>query len=362
MNNRFYKIAILFSIILVSTSHIQAQDKSDSITHFVKNEMQARKIPGLQISIIRSGKIIMLESYGLANVEHNIPVNQQTLFSINSATKAFTGVAIMQLVEDGKLNIEKPISTYLAKLPTDWQNISVRRLLDHTSGIPDYMDTKNGGYIDGLPFSKAWLTVREQPMEFIPGEKTSYNQTNYVLLGQIIEQLSGMKFEDFVRTRQFIPAGMYLTNFGDSRDVIINKAPTYTISKETKGNFIKGQTLERTWEEFPELRATVGINSNAEELGKWIIALQNNKLLKNKNSLDVMWSPQKLNNKSYGSWALGWVAKRNFSPRAVAGIGGSRSWFYIYPDHNLAVVILTNMKSFGPENLASEIAGFIILN
>jgi CubicO group peptidase (beta-lactamase class C family) len=358
MSNRVYKIVLLVSLLLALADIIKAQDKLDSIIHFVKSEMQIRGIPGLQIAIIRSGKITMLESYGLANVEHNVPVNAHTLFSINSATKAFTGVAVMQLVEDGKLDLEQPISTYLNNLPSDWQNIPVRRLLDHTSGIPDFLDVKNGGYIDGLNFNKAWLKIHEQPLEFVPGEKTSYNQTNYVLLGQVVERLSGIKFEEFVRKRQFIPAGMSLTNFGDSRDVIFNKAPTYSHSRETKGNFVKGKTLERMWEEFPELRATAGINTTAEELGKWIIALQSNRLLRENKSLSVMWSPQKLNNMSYGRWALGWVAKRNLAPRAVAGIGGSRSWFYIYPDHDLAVVVLTNLKSDGPENLAPEVAGF----
>ena len=358
MSNRGYKLVLLISLMLASADVIKAQDKLDSIGHFIKSEMQTRGIPGLQLAIIRSGKITMLESYGLANVEHSVSVNAHTLFSVNSATKAFTGVAVMQLVEDGKLDLEQPISTYLDNLPTDWQNIPVRRLLDHTSGIPDFLDVKNGGYIDGLTFNKAWRKIHEQPLEFIPGEKTSYNQTNYVLLGQIVERLSGIKFEEFVRKRQFIPAGMFLTNFGDSRDVIPNKASTYAHSRETKGNFVKGKTLERTWEEFPELRATSGINTTAEELGKWIIALQTNRLLRDNNSLSVMWSPQKLNNKSYGGLALGWVAKRNLAPKAVAGIGGSRSWFYIYPDHALAVVVLTNLKSDGPENLAPEVAGF----
>lgn len=359
MGIRFYKIALVVSMMLTSIAgEIRAQGKLDSIADFIKREMQTRGIPGLQISIVRSGKIAMLDSYGLANVEHNVPVSRQTLFSINSGTKAFTGVAVMQLVEDGKLGLERPISAYLDSLPADWQNIPIYRLLDHTSGIPDFLDIKNGGYIDGLTFSKAWLRIRERPLEFIPGEKTSYNQTNYVLLGQVVERLSGVTFEEFVRDRQFIPAGMSVTNFGDSRDVISNKAPTYAYSRETKRNFVNGKTLERTWEEFPELRATAGINTTAEELGKWIIALQTGRLLKNKNSLNVMWSARKLNNKSDGRWALGWVPKRNLPPKAVASLGGSRSWFFIYPDHDLAVVVLTNLKSNGPENLAPEVAGF----
>lgn len=351
-------IAAICFISLLTTGFTKGQLKTDSIDRFIREEMKARGIPGLQITVIRSGKIEMSAAYGLANVEHNVAVNDKTLFSINSATKAFTGVAIMQLVEEGKLDLEQPISTYIDSLPARWQNIAVWRLLDHTSGIPDFLDFKNGGYIGGLPFEEAWLRIRALPMEFTPGEKTSYNQTNYVLLGQIIEQLSSMKFETFVKEKQFMPAGMRLSNFGDSRDVIPKKAPTYAFSRETKGNFVKGETLERTWEEFPELRATAGINSIAEELAKWIIALQEGRLLKEQSSLDMMWTPRRLTNNAYGGWALGWVAKRNVAPRTVAGIGGSRSWFYVYPDHNLAIIVLTNMKSNGPENLASEVAGF----
>ncbi|GAB2698359.1 serine hydrolase domain-containing protein [Mucilaginibacter koreensis] len=320
--------------------------------------MLTRKIPGLQVAIVRGNSIWLNESFGTANIEHQTPVTPATLFSINSATKAFTGVAIMQLVEDGKLDLTQPISNYLDSLPLSWQNIKVKSLLNHTSGIPDFVNVKNGGYIQGLPYVQAFKAARELPMEFAEGEQTSYNQTNYVLLGQVIEKLSGKRFEVFVKERQFIPAGMTLAGFGDSRDVILNKAPTYTISRVTERNFVKGHTWERTWEEFPELRSTAGINCTATELAQWIIALQSGKLLKSTNTIREMWAPEKLTNGSYGGWALGWVARRNISPRAVAGIGGSRSWFYVYPDQNLAVIVLTNMKSIGPENLASEIAGF----
>jgi CubicO group peptidase (beta-lactamase class C family) len=349
---------LTFTCLAQPQARRKPQTKLDSIAAFVKSEMQTRGIPGLQLAIIRSGKIVLQASYGLANVEHSVPVTPQTLFSINSATKAFTGVAAMQLVEEGKLDLAQPVAKYLDDLPPAWQQIPVRRLLDHTSGLPDFVDVKNGGYRYGLPFDKAWIRIRQEPLEFVPGEKTSYNQTNYVLLGQLIERLSGVRFEQFVRERQFIPAGMTQATFGDSRDVTPNKAPTYAHSKQSKGNFVKGKTLERTWEEFPELRSTAGINTTAADLAKWLMALQTHRLLKKQSSLEALWAPQPLNNKTVGGWALGWTAKRNLSPRAVAGIGGSRSWFYLYPDHDLAVVVLTNMKSDGPENLAPEIAGF----
>lgn len=348
---------ILFALGIVAYTS-RAQNKLDSIRSFIQSEMITRKIPGMQTVIIKVGKIILSEAYGVANIEHNVAVNHQTVFSINSATKSFTAVAIMQLMEDGKIDLFKPLGQYLDSLPQEWANIKIISLLNHTSGIPDFLDTKRGGYVMGLKFGAAWLKIKEMPMEFKEGERTSYNQTNYVLLGQLIEKISGLAFEEFVRRRQFNPAGMLNATFGDSRDIIMNKAPTYSISKKSIQNFVKGQTWERTWEEFPELRATSGINCAADELAKWLIALQAGNLLHSTQVLEQMWTPERLNSGKLGGWALGWVAKRNLAPRAIAGIGGSRSWFYIYPEKGLTVIVLTNMKSIGPENLASEIAGF----
>jgi CubicO group peptidase (beta-lactamase class C family) len=107
---------------------------------YLKSEMQKRKIPGLQIAIVRGGRIVMQGAYGIANLENSVPVTRQTVFSINSATKSFTGVAIMQLVEAGKVDLDAPVSRYLDGLPTAWQTVKIRQLLSHTSGIPNIMD------------------------------------------------------------------------------------------------------------------------------------------------------------------------------------------------------------------------------
>jgi len=361
MDSIYYKlqktVKVLLFLCLMPFYHVSAQSKTDSISSFLKLEMTRRNIPGLQVAIIRNGKLEMLKSFGLANIENRVAVNDSTIFSINSATKAFTGVAIMQLVERGKIDLQAPISRYLDSLPGNWRALKIQQLLTHTSGLPDFIDTRKGGNVEGLPYPEALKAIREYPMEFAAGEKMRYNQTNYVLLGQIIEKLSGKTFEQFIKSRQFDSAGMKKTGFGDSRDVYMDKAPTYRLSKTTEGNFIKGKTLERIWEEFRELRSTAGINSSAAELARWMIALQNGTLLKSQ-SLRMMWEAGKLNNGDYSGWAQGWVARKNTAPRAVAGIGGARSWFYVYPDHNLTVIILTNLSTNQPEDLAPEVAGF----
>lgn len=355
---KLQKTLLIFLFLgIVPFANVAGQSKTDSIASFLQNEMIKRKIPGLQVAIIRNGTIALLRSFGLANIENGVKVNDSTIFSINSATKAFTGVAIMQLVEKGEIDLQAPISKYLDSLPGNWRALKVYQLLTHTSGLPDFVDVRKGGFVGGLKYPEALKAIREYPMEFAAGTQMRYNQTNYVLLGQIIEKLSGKPFEQFVQEQQFDPAGMKKTGFGDSRDVFMNKAPTYKLSRTTEGHFVRGKTLERTWEEFPELHSAAGINSTAGELANWVISLQNGTLLKPQ-SLKTMWEAGKLDNGSYSGWALGWVARRNTAPRAVAGIGGARSWFYVYPDQHLTVIILTNLSTDQPEDLAPEVAGF----
>src|SRR5437762_8667031 len=153
--------------------------QTDSIDVFIQGQMQQRKIPGLQLAIVRHGKIIKTGNYGLANIQDSIPVSNKTVFTINSITKAFTGVAILQLAEAGKLTLDSPISDYLTDLPATWKFVTVQQLLSHISGIPDIVDEEETVLI-APNAEEAWKKVLQLPNEFKPGEKFSYNQTNYL--------------------------------------------------------------------------------------------------------------------------------------------------------------------------------------
>lgn len=350
-------ITLLF-LLFTFTAFAQTQPTAD-IEAYLKGRMEKRKIPGLQVAIIKGGKIVMSGAYGRANVPDNVPVTNRTVFSINSATKTFTGVAIMQLAEEGKLDISAPVSRYLEGLPEKWQTITIRQLLTHVSGLPDILDFSTGGtgklLGDGSEES-AFAAVQKLPMDFTTGEKYRYNQTNYVLLGKIIDKLSGKPFTEFIATRQFAAAGMTAASFGDSRDVIPNKAPSYRFYKAADGKDVLGHAFD----EFPNfLRTAGGINATAEDIARWIIALQSGKLLK-KESLATLWTPGQFNDGSATPWALGWPAISRPEHPAVAGIGGRRSAFYVYPDDDLAVVILTNLSGANPEDFIDEVAGHFI--
>ncbi len=321
---------------------------------YLKSEMQKRKILGLQISIVRGGRIVMQGAYGIANLENSVPVTRQTVFSINSATKSFTGVAIMQLVEAGKVDLDAPVSQYLDGLPTAWQAVKIRQLLSHTSGIPNIMDG-NGTLLVGDDFDGSWAKVQTLPMDFKTGERFSYNQTNYVLIGKIIDKLSGQPFIEFIKEKQFKPAGMTSADWGDFYDVVPNKAKSYRTNQFDNNKFSNHH------ESFPKpIRTGAGINTTAEEVAKWIIALQSGKLLQTA-SLKSLWKSEVSNiNYLLNGYAMGFPTIVRPEHPAVGGVGGGRSAFLVYPDDDLSIIILTNRLGSSPESFIDEVAGFYI--
>ena len=350
---------IFFSFIFLGT--VSAQ--TGTVDAFLKGQMKELRIPGMQVTVVQHGKIALNKSYGMANVQDLVPVNNKSIFAINSCTKVFTGVAIMQLVEEGKIELSAPVSRYLDGLPSDWQPVTIKQLLTHISGLPDILRLFNPtthGIGEFGNEAAVWEKVKAMPMEFPTGEQFRYNQTNYVLLGKIIDKLSGKPFARVFKERQFDIAGMSGTVFGDSRDVIPHFAPTYFYKTSIDGQKLNEEKLTNNYSEFPAFQRTgSGLNSTGEDMAKWIIALQQGKLLQTKAALDTLWTAGKYNNGSPTQWALGWgLTKFRSKHKAVGMSGGGRSAFLVYPDDDLAVIVLTNLGGSSPENFIEEIAGY----
>jgi CubicO group peptidase (beta-lactamase class C family) len=345
--------ALGFTIISMFTPPaIAAQDTAGAITDFLQSEMQERQVPGLQIIVIQHGKTVLSKVFGVASMQYRVPVSDNSVFSINSATKSFTGVAVMQLAQQGKIDVQAPASRYLEGLPANWRTITVTQLLNHTSGLPDILDPASSAMLASTE-EAAWKAVQVLPMEFAPGERFSYNQTNYVLLQKIITKLSGQPYLQFIQRQQFDAVGMPNSSFGDSLDVISNKANSYRLGED-------GKTLRNVIEDFPlYTRAGAGINSNVQDLAKWIIALQQGRLL-DQASLRKLWAPTTFSDGQPAPWALGWPTIRREGHRAVAGLGGGRSAFYVYPEDDLAIVILTNLAGAQPQQLMDSVAGWYV--
>ena len=351
------KYTWLFSLLLfLLVSAVQVIAQTDSIDHFIRQQMQSRRIPGLQLAVVHNGKIVKTGNYGFANVQDSVPVSNKTVFPINSITKAFTGVAIIQLAEAGKLRLSSPVSDYLVNLPDAWNKVTILQLLAHSSGIPDIDEEETLRTNE----ENAWKKLITTAMDFQPGEKFSYNQTNYLLLGRIIDRLTGMSFRDFIVKEQLAVAGMPKTissGFGAAKQVIPHAAGGY--------RYQDGVITNMFFTMSPSLQTAAGMSSTAEEIATWIIALQQLKLFSQKSSLDLLWTPALLNNGKTGGfsnllngYAAGWPVVQRETHPAAAAVGGARSAVFVYPNDNLSIVILTNLAGATPEVFADEIAGF----
>lgn len=347
---------------LTSPAAAQAPSSpSDSVDLLVRQAMRQLRIPGVQLAVVRHGQIVKLSNYGLANVQDSVPVTSQTRFFLNSITKAFVGVAVMQLVEAGKLDLAAPIGRYLPTLPAAWHPVLVRQLLTHTSGLPDILP--EDALVTENNEKAAWAEVQKQPMDFKPGERFAYNQTNYLLLGQLIDKLSGQPFAEFIRQRQLTPVGMPRTSFGDAHAVLPRLARGYTFTQYLDGRPRRGKEMRNLFEVFPpSLRPAAGMSSTAEEVARWVVALQQGKLLQPA-SLPTLWTAGRLTDGSergFGGkltgYALGWPTVTRPEHPAVAPVGGGRSAVFVYPQDELAIVVLTNLQGANPERFVDALA------
>lgn len=360
LHGKYGATAIIAAVLLLLPAVGAAADSlaeaNEQARRFVQQTMKEQRIPGLQMAVIKDDRIVLSECYGLANVENHAPVTRATLFPINSATKSFTGVAMMQLVEAGLVDLDAPISRYLDALPEAWQGIRVRQLLAHTSGLPDILDQQ--GLVGGGSEQDAWKAVKALPMEAPVGDRFAYNQTNYGLLAQIIEKRAGMSYEEYLATRQFAAARMRLSTFGDSYDLLANAATMYSYFPRKTDVQGADQRLSHWFYDVPRgLWAGGGIQTTADEVARWMVALSSGQLISRAN-VGKMWTPEKLNSGADGSWAAGWPVLATSPQRQVAGMGAARAAFIVYPDDRLAIIVLTNLVGANPQDFIPRIAAF----
>jgi CubicO group peptidase (beta-lactamase class C family) len=360
-------LAIIPAITLVcSSAH------ADEIDDFIQAKMTEKRIPGMQLAVVRNNEIIKTASYGFSSLQHSVAVDKDTIFPIASMTKAFVGVAIMQLVEQGKIDLSEEISSYLPNLPTKWQEITVRQLLTHTSGLPRIMSGHKMNLIDAKGPEASWELVQKRPLESEANSKWSYVQTNYILLGKIIDKVSGQPFEEFIAQNQLQKVKMPKTEaagFAAQQYVVPHQSMNYMYNQNgTLTSFSFG---------MPRFLApSGGMNSTATELARYAIAVQKGYLFEKKSSLQTLfrqksglqtlWSPGKLNNgnmvgrNNSQGYALGWeMIGRNEHPAVFIG-GNANSAMHIYPKDNLSIVLLGNLLGSDPKTFMDEIAGFYI--
>lgn len=350
--------AVVLGLLAGTASASTLEQANAQSRQWIQQKMQDERIPGLQIAVVKEGRIVLSESYGLANVENAVPATRATLFPINSATKAFTGVAVMQLVQAGKLALDAPLGRYLDDVPAAWRAVRIHQLLAHTSGLPEIVDAQ--GSISPNSERQAWEAAMARPIQAAAGSRFDYNQTNYALLQRLIEKQSGIPYDRFVAEQQLAVAGMPLSRFGDSYDLVPNAATIYSTSPRGTSAPDDATRLSHWFYDVPYgLWAGAALQTTAEEVAHWLIALSDGKLI-NADNLQRMWTPETLNDGSAGAWGAGWPVLQASTPRQVAGIGGARAAFFVYPDQGLAIIVLTNRAGANPQRFIPQLATFYL--
>lgn len=326
--------------------------RADRADEFVREQMAQHGISGLALRVISKGAEVKRSSYGIANVELNVPVSTNTVFEIGSLTKQFTAACILLLQQDGKLSVDDPISKHLPNAPAAWSNITVRHLLTHSSGIASY--TGHGGFELTRRLTQAQFieAVAALPRDFAPGEQAKYCNTGYNLLGYIIENVSGRSYWSFIAERIFVPLGM---NSATNRDPII------IVPHRADGYIRKDGRLRNRDSDLTDVFSAGAIVANIDDLVRWNASLDTEKIL-NASSKAQMWTPSKLNDGKETPYGFGWRIGTHEGHRNI-GHSGSTSGFSAslqrFPDDQLTVIVLCNSDELNiATTLAKRIATF----
>ncbi|HTG31555.1 MAG TPA: serine hydrolase [Thermoanaerobaculia bacterium] len=340
-------VAALFGLFLSLAS---ASARADKVDDYVRAEMQAQKIPGLSIAVVQDGKVVKAQGYGLANVELNVAATPETIYQSGSIGKQFTATLAMMLIEEGKMSLEDPISKYIPEATASWKDITLRRLLTHTSGISNGLYAKMNMRQDYTEDELLQL-IAAQPLDFQPGEKWNYSNPGYVTLGILIHKVTGKFYGDLLREKIFAPLGMTTARIIDEADIIPNRAAGYRLED--------GKLKNQLWVS-PVLNTTAdgAIYLTVLDMAKWDAALYTEKLLK-RSSLDLMWTPVKLNGGETKSYGFGWEINEYHGHRLIQHGGawqGFTAQISRYVDDKLTVIVMTNLAGARPGKIERGIA------
>lgn len=308
--------------------------------------------PGASVLVMLNGRVDLMRSYGLADVERATPMRRETNFRLASLTKQFTATAVMQLVADGKLRYDEEIGAILQTLPEFARHVTIRQLLNHTGGLPDYEDfvpeTQTAQVHDrDVPA----LIARASSARFLPGTRFEYSNTGYVLLALVVEQASGKRFADFLHARIFAPLHMTGTvALEEGRSRVAHRAYGYTVD----ANGVRRTDQSNT-------SATLGdggIYSSVVDLAKWNCAMEQHTLV-SAAAQRMAWTPGVLADGHQTNYGFGWFVEHDRGMMRLRHTGESRGFtnaILLYPERRLTVVVLTNRSGGRPGDVAQRIA------
>ena len=337
------------------TSRAQQLAIMDSIA---ESPVLENRVAGLAVAVVRGNDTLLMKSYGMADLEWQIPMPVDAVFEIGSVTKQFTAAAILKLRDAGKIDLDADLTRYLPDFDTQGHRIPVRRLLDHTSGMKGATEMDSFGEImtRELPRDTLLTLIAAEPFDFPPGEALIYNNSAYILLGHIIEKVSGMSYEDYVEQELFAKLGMTRSSYCSNTDVVPRKARGYRLTRQ---GLIQGSYTNHLWPySAGSLCSTVG------DLVTWLRALHSGQVLAD-SSYGEMITPGTLNDGTPVRYAMG-LALYDPRGRPAIGHGGAIGTGFVshtmyYPHADLAVVMLVNTAgNLSPAALATELVDVLL--
>ena len=320
---------------------------ADKVDSYIKEQMAKGHVPGVALAIVKDGHLVKEATYGSADMELKMPVGRDTLFEVGAITKQFTATGVLMLKEEGRLALDQRIAAYLSGTPESWNKITVRQLMNHTSGIKSFTDTTNGFRLsDHLTQRQFIRQIGKYPLEFTPGEQYKYGNTGYQLLGYIIENMTRTNYWDWMNKEIFQPVGMKSTGDRNPGRVVPRRAHGY--ERNNSGGLSNRDT------DYTDLFSSGAMVMTLDDLLKWDEALRLGLILAPRDR-ELMWTPTTLPDGTVKHYGLGWGVAT--SGRANVGHSGYTSGFsttfQIYPDDKLTIIVLTNL---GEESLATILA------
>lgn len=345
----FLILLLLFSNTIEAQIHTKRYEKK--IDSIIQTEFGNENEPGGVFLITRNGKNLYRKAFGKANLELNVDMTPENVFQIGSMTKQFTAVAILMLEQQGKLTVSDPISNYVKDYPNG-NKITIHHLLTHTSGIKDFTKMKSISSIAQKEMKPEEMVdfFKNEPIDFAPGEKFDYNNSGYVILGYIIELVSGTSYEDFIKKNIFDTAGMSHSYYASDRKVILQRA--YGYHKKEQG------FVNKTVISFSVPFSSGSLMSTVDDMLKWQQALLQNTLL-NSTETQKAFQKYKLNNGEEFTYGYGWHLKEiNGTPDREHGgsVFGFKSMGVYIPSEDIYVIGFSNCDCHSPTEVTRNIA------
>ena len=350
-------LALLPSMFTGAPARADAPAKSleERLDAIVKDTYANEDEPGAAVIVVVDGKPVLRKGYGVADTESGAKVTPETVFRIGSVTKQFTAVAILQLVQQGKVKLDDPITKYVDDFNPRGKTITLEHLLSHASGIPNYTEGPGFQEIGTRKLSPREIValVDEKPLEFEPGSKFKYSNTNYVLLGMAIEKASGQAYADYMLEHVFKPAGMTSTRYGPNDITDERHAQGYEASQD---GFKPARPMDMS-----QPFSAGAIESTVDDLWSWTRSVSEGKLVDPK-LIDRAWTPYAVTD-GKSNYGYGWEISRDREApgerwmRHGGGINGFMSFAVWIPERKVFVAVLSNaMSRANPGQLCRSLA------